>query len=638
MTPKELLDQYSSGFVGAYCDMDDLDKLMGDLKHPLFEVCAHALYGTGEGKVSLPFRALVKFDPGFGPAEKQTTGDCYQKGTIVFGKHTKFIEDIDVGDIIYGPDGNFTKVITKQQKISYNPLVTIKTKGSYPLTVTSDHLVLIARESSEESESNVLVKNKILKKQWVNAVDIKKGDYLLTPLKLSKENIPKNKFNENKDFLWFLGYFLGDGWCDNRNIEITFSLKENSNFEKCEKLLNCFGINVSKNYYKNKNAFRLRCSDVELATFLRSVCYDYNKEKVFPNWAIGNKDVVKGLIDTDGFRKSDKETFDSSSKSLAYGVYFSFIEMGYNPTINKFYRSKKGSFKTNKEAYRVSCIYNKKKNYSFRDYDHLFIYVNALEINEGPNVVYDIGVEHKEHAFIANGIISHNCVSHSTRNAVDISRSVEIVNGQQESFLLRGATEGIYGSRGFAGEGMTCSQAARFVSTQGGILLRKKYPFADFSVYNSSIGSSWGARGVPKEVLEEGQKHQVKTTSLITTTEGARDALANGYGLSVCSNVGFESTRDKNGISNAKGTWMHAMAWIACDDTKEILNETLFLVQNSWGMWNSGPKRLYQPEGSFWIREQTARRMLNQNGSFAFSNVEGFPLKDIDWTMGEIFS
>lgn len=305
MTPKELLEQYSSGFVGAYCDMNDLDKLLGDLKHPLFEVCAHNLYGTGEGKISLPFKALMKFDPGFGPAEKQTCGDC---------------------------------------------------------------------------------------------------------------------------------------------------------------------------------------------------------------------------------------------------------------------------------------------------------------------------------------------VSHSTRNAVDITRAVEIINGQQESFILRSATEGIYGSRGFAGEGMTCSQAARFVSTQAGILLRKKYPFADFSVYNCNIGASWGARGVPNEVIEEGKKHQVKTTSLITTIEGARDALANGYAISVCSNVGFESKRDKNGISNAQGSWSHAMVWCGCDDSKEIYNETLFLIQNSWGLWNSGPKRLDQPDGSFWIRESIARKMLSQNGSFAFSNVEGFPLRDIEWTIDEIFS
>lgn len=152
-----------------------------------------------------------------------------------------------------------------------------------------------------------------------------------------------------------------------------------------------------------------------------------------------------------------------------------------------------------------------------------------------------------------------DCVSHSTRNAVDISRAVQIINGSPQEFRTRGATEAIYGSRGFSGEGMTCSQAARFVSQQGGILLRLQYPFGDFRRYNGKLGSSWGARGVPRDVVEEAKKNQVRTTSLVTTIEGARDAITNGYAISVCSNQGFSSTRNEHGISNAQGTWMHAM-------------------------------------------------------------------------------
>jgi hypothetical protein len=59
-----------------------------------------------------------------------------------------------------------------------------------------------------------------------------------------------------------------------------------------------------------------------------------------------------------------------------------------------------------------------------------------------------------------------DCVSHATRNAVDITRAYEILYGKEkESFIARGATEPIYGSRGSSGQGMQCSQAARFVST-----------------------------------------------------------------------------------------------------------------------------------------------------------------------------
>jgi hypothetical protein len=230
-----------------------------------------------------------------------------------------------------------------------------------------------------------------------------------------------------------------------------------------------------------------------------------------------------------------------------------------------------------------------------------------------------------------------DCVSHATRNAVDVTRCHEIVGGQPEEFVARGATEAIYGYRGHGGQGMSCSKAARFVNQIGGILLRKNYGFVDFSKYNSRIGTNWGRGGVPEDVKREGQKHQVKTISLINTIDQARDAIANGYAISVCSNYGFSSRRDKHGIARKSGSWNHAMSWISMDDSHEIYNETLFLIQNSWGVFNSGPKRFDQPDGSFWVREKDAIGMLRQNGAWVYSDVDGFPPRKVDFTIDEVF-
>lgn len=221
-----------------------------------------------------------------------------------------------------------------------------------------------------------------------------------------------------------------------------------------------------------------------------------------------------------------------------------------------------------------------------------------------------------------------DCVSHATRNAVDITRAVEIdIKGDAESFEARSATEGIYQSRSHSGQGMTCSGAAKYLNSQGGILLRKDYGEIDLSTYDSSIGDR---KRIPRSVwIEEAQKHQVNTISMITTVEEARDALANGYAISVCSGYGFSSRRDSNGIAKRSDGWNHAMVWCACDDTHERFNETLFLIQNSWGVWNSGPKVHGQPDGSFWIREKDARGMLASQGSWVFSDVDGFPAREL---------
>ena len=221
-----------------------------------------------------------------------------------------------------------------------------------------------------------------------------------------------------------------------------------------------------------------------------------------------------------------------------------------------------------------------------------------------------------------------DCVSHSTRNAVDITRAVEIdIKAEPESFEARGATEAIYQSRGHKGQGMSCSVAARYVNQNGGILLRKDYGKVDLSKYDSSLGMH---HKIPSSVYKtEARKHQVKTVSLVTTVDEARDALNNGYAISVCSGYGFSSKRDKHGIAKRSSGWSHAMAWIGCDDTRKVHRETLFLVQNSWGKWNSGPKRHNQPDGSVWIREKDARGMLSGKGSWVFSDVDGFPAREL---------
>jgi len=44
-----------------------------------------------------------------------------------------------------------------------------------------------------------------------------------------------------------------------------------------------------------------------------------------------------------------------------------------------------------------------------------------------------------------------------------------------------------------------------------------------------------------------------------------------------------------------------------------------------------------QPDGSFWIREKDARGMLSGGGAWVFSDVDGFPAREIKYTIDEVF-
>jgi len=231
-----------------------------------------------------------------------------------------------------------------------------------------------------------------------------------------------------------------------------------------------------------------------------------------------------------------------------------------------------------------------------------------------------------------------DCVSHAVRNAVDLARANDPDIVTTEDWIDRTATEPLYGSRGHTGQGAICSDIVGWAHRTGGCMLRKKYDDLgiDLSLYNASVGIRWGGRGVPANVTSAAAKHRVGTISLIQSWQQARDALANGYGVLACSSVGFQRTRNAEGVARPSGIWQHAMAWGAADDTRP--GDCRFKVQNSWGYtWISGPKVHGQPEGSFWITQDVATRIIEHGGTWAVSNVDGFPRRQLkDWGAKEV--
>jgi len=228
--------------------------------------------------------------------------------------------------------------------------------------------------------------------------------------------------------------------------------------------------------------------------------------------------------------------------------------------------------------------------------------------------------------------LTGDCTSHGCRNATTISLVSDIEERlETEGYAGRLATEVIYGYRGHGGQGMSVARAVNFLSEIGGIALRRKYGKYDLSKYNPQIGINWGRTGVPKSVISEINTNKVLTVSLSRAVDELRDAIYNGYGVVVGSNVGFSSKRDKNGISNPKGSWNHAMCFGGMDDTKTRSSETLFLILNSWADWNSGPKAYDQPDGSFWITATVADKMIRQRQTWVIGNVNGFPAKSVNW-------
>ncbi len=232
-----------------------------------------------------------------------------------------------------------------------------------------------------------------------------------------------------------------------------------------------------------------------------------------------------------------------------------------------------------------------------------------------------------------------SCVSFGTASAVEHTMLCEIAGGDPEEYkplvqeLIYGGSRFEIGGGKISGDGSIGAWAAEFVK-QYGVISRAKYFLdtpeeIDLEKYNEKLCRAWGKTGVPTAFETIAKRHPVKTISMVSSFIEAKVALANGYGIAVCSNRGFNTRRDDDGFCNPSGDWGHCMALLGY---KSGRRHGGFLL-NSWGDdGHSGPMGAGDPPASgFWADAKVLDRMLAEGDSWAFSAVEGFPQKKINW-------
>lgn len=226
-----------------------------------------------------------------------------------------------------------------------------------------------------------------------------------------------------------------------------------------------------------------------------------------------------------------------------------------------------------------------------------------------------------------------SCVSFGTASAIEHSMLVEIVQGDLEEFKplcheqIYGGSRVTIGGGRLKGDGSVGAWAAEYVNKYG-ILARGQYGDINCLEYDEEMCRQWGKRGVPDELLKQIKNHPVKTTSLVRNFTEAKKALASGYGISVCSNQGFDSmTRDAEGFASPRGEWGHCMALIGYQTGARPGG----FILNSWGdNSHTGPSGAGDPPlAGFWVDAKIIDRMLGEQDSWAFSCVSGFPVRQL---------
>jgi hypothetical protein len=231
-----------------------------------------------------------------------------------------------------------------------------------------------------------------------------------------------------------------------------------------------------------------------------------------------------------------------------------------------------------------------------------------------------------------------SCVAFGTSRAIERTLAGELVSGYTQGEFRHLSEEVIYGGSRveigggrIRGDGSVGAWAAQW-AVKWGVVPRGLHGQYDLTRYDTTRCRAWGSDGVPIELEQVAKQFPVKDAALVRSWSEAKRALAQTYGIAICSSQGFTRQRDGNGVCRPSGTWEHCMA---LDGYHIAGNREYGHIENSWGdKYHVGPTGWGNPNrAGFWAESSVINRMLSQGDSWAFSGTVGFPARKIDWNI-----
>ena len=231
-----------------------------------------------------------------------------------------------------------------------------------------------------------------------------------------------------------------------------------------------------------------------------------------------------------------------------------------------------------------------------------------------------------------------DCVSHAAKHAIEYLIYVEMKTGPpglefHEVFApyIYGIARVKEGHGQFSGSDGSCGAWAAHGASEYGVL---RSDFESVPPYSGSIARAWGKTGPPEKFIAEAKKTLIKTVSPVRSADAIRDALCNGYPVTIASNVGFGPVNnfrhkviDGRIVGLEQGQWSHAMCVIGYDGFTG--SQPYFYILNSWGPTAMGTPLGDEPPGGFWVTFETMDRIARQGDSFAYSSFAGFRAREL---------
>ena len=262
---------------------------------------------------------------------------CFTPDTVIFtAAGPKAIEDVSVTDKVLTSTGAYEKVRLPVRHEYTGDMLDIQLKNAiYPVRVTPEHQVFALQEQARGLNFDV-IRNRLEKKlrapEFVDAKDLLPGDFLVFPVPTHMED------NENitEEDCRFYGILLGDGHIS-QSVAGT-SLNTESKRETLafvEEYLMKRGVQSRRYAYEgSRDGVHVKWSTSSPGfKFTRSQLYDANKQKkidtAFLHLPVHKiKEIVRGLIETDGCVGEKEISLELSSYPLIEGFRYLLLRMG----------------------------------------------------------------------------------------------------------------------------------------------------------------------------------------------------------------------------------------------------------------------------------------------------------------------
>ena len=375
---------------------------------------------------------------------------------------TKRISEIGVGDYVITHKNRKKRVTEVMKRKNEEYLLNIRIKGIYESTYcTKEHPFLTVEG-------------------WKKAEELTTDDRVLIPTTKIIKDLTVYEVEKNKDFLWFLGFYLAEGSLGKKQVpknddeklkvngtgsgegSITFSMHKDE-IEYANKIIKIgkelFGTNFNIRKKKDSNSMDVYGYNLYLRNLLEELgstsCYkkEINKRLMFLE-PKSQLEIARGWLDGDGcYTEKDKRRIVgvSTSEKLIQQVYRILLRNNIKSNLYK-----RNAYDIHKEAFELRIIgincnhftdwnlkdvrqndtkYPIRRIDRFKD-DCLIQKISKIEkvtrnkygTNTNTLSVYNFEVE-DDHSYIVNNVAVHNCVSYSALNIIETQLNYMVLNG-----------------------------------------------------------------------------------------------------------------------------------------------------------------------------------------------------------------